>query len=145
MEESPSTSGALRVRRFIRATPDEVFRAWTEPGLIEGWMSPAGSARAEVDLRVGGRFRVVMAGAGMEIEHTGEYLEVQPPKRLSFTWRSPYTGNDPSVVRVVLSPLEDGTELVLTHERLPEGAAPSHRDGWGRMLERLIELLKESS
>lgn len=133
--------GAVEVRRVLPATPEEVFLAWTDPEHLQQWMSPVGAAEADVDLRVGGRFRVVMKGAGLAIEHTGEYLEIEPPERLAFTWRSPYTGDEPSVVTVVLYGRDDGTELVLIHERLPEEKAASHGQGWGQMLDRLAEHL----
>jgi uncharacterized protein YndB with AHSA1/START domain len=122
---------------MLPATPEAVFRAWTDPEHLHHWMSPVGTADAEIDLRVGGRFRIVMAGEGREIEHTGEYLDISPPRRLAFTWRSPYTGPGPSVVTIVLTPRDDGTELLLTHEHLPGDEAAAHGQGWGRMLDRL--------
>ena len=132
-------TGTFVVERVIRATPDEVFDAWTTPSRMAAWMSPVGAAEAEVDLRVGGSFRVVMVEA--RIEHTGEYLEIDPPRRLVFTWVSPFTGGEPSVVTVELHPHEDGTRVVLTHERLPENVVDGHRDGWGTMIERLAGIL----
>lgn len=135
--EPAQVSGAVQVRRLLPATPEEIFRAWTDPEQIRHWMSPVGTAEAEVDLRVGGGFRIVMSGEGLEIEHTGEYLEIAPPDRLAFTWRSPYTGQEPSLVTVTLLRRDEGTELVLIHERLPQETAASHGEGWGRMLERL--------
>jgi uncharacterized protein YndB with AHSA1/START domain len=132
-------TGALVVERVIRATPDEVFDAWTTPSRMAAWMSPIGAAEAEVDLRVGGSFRVVMVEA--RIEHTGEYLEIDPPRRLVFTWVSPFTGGESSVVTVELHPHEDGTRVVLTHERLPENVVDGHRDGWGTMIDRLAGIL----
>lgn len=128
---------SIEIRRMLPAPPAAVFRAWTNPELMRQWLSPLDVAAAEVDLRVGGHLRLVMAGPGVTIEHTGVYLEIDPPRRLSFTWCSPYTGDEPSVVTVVLVPRRDGTELVLTHERLPQEAATSHRSGWGQMLDRL--------
>jgi uncharacterized protein YndB with AHSA1/START domain len=136
------TGGALKVKRVLAADPEEVFRAWTDPEWIREWMSPVGTSAAEVDLREGGRFRVVMSGRGMVIEHTGEYLHVEPPHRLVFTWQSPYTGDEPSVVTVTLSASAGGTELVLTHERLPREGVESHGQGWGAMLDRLAALLE---
>jgi uncharacterized protein YndB with AHSA1/START domain len=102
-------------------------------------MSPVGAAEAEVDLRVGGSFRVVMVEA--RLEHTGEYLEIDRPRRLVFTWVSAFTGAEPSVVTVELHAHEDSTRVVLTHERLPENVVDGHRDGWGTMIERLAEIL----
>jgi uncharacterized protein YndB with AHSA1/START domain len=133
----PATSGVVEITRILPASPDEVFRAWTDTERMRSWMSPIGEAEADVDLRVGGRFRLIMVGGGRRIEHSGEYLEVDPPSRLSFTWRSPFTGDADTVVTVLLSDHPDGTELHLRHERLTEEAAASHGQGWSQMLDRL--------
>ncbi len=130
-------SGVIELARVLPATPDEVFRAWTDPEQMARWMSPVGSARADVDLRVGGHLRLVMDGAGMSIAHTGEYLEIDPPTRLSFTWRSEHTGGRDTMVTVALEPHPDGTFLRLRHERLSEEQAATHGQGWGQMVERL--------
>jgi uncharacterized protein YndB with AHSA1/START domain len=79
----------------------------------------------------------------MRIEHTGEYLAVEPPRLLSFTWASPYTGPRAGVVTVTLTPRGGATLLVLTHEHLPEDAVDSHRGGWGAILDRLDAVLAE--
>lgn len=127
----------LEVRRLLPATPEEVFAAWTEPDTMARWLSPVGHAEVEVDLRVGGRFRVAMVGQDRRIEHTGEYLEIAPPRRLAFTWASPYTGPEPTVVTVELRPAREGTELLLIHRGLPEDQVEPHAGGWGGMLDRL--------
>jgi uncharacterized protein YndB with AHSA1/START domain len=132
---------ALEIRRTLPAPPELVFAAWTDATWLARWMSPVGHARVEADPRPGGRLHVVMIGDGREIEHTGEFLEVEPPHRLSFTWSSPFTGDRPSVVTIALAPINGGTDLNLRHERLPAGAAASHRGGWGSMLERLAGLI----
>jgi uncharacterized protein YndB with AHSA1/START domain len=130
----------VELSRHLPAPPEEVFRAWTDPELMSRWLS-LGTATASVDLRVGGGFNLVMSGQGMTIEHTGEYLEIEPPRLLVFTWRSPFTGGDPSVVTVRLTPVETGTELTLVHQQLPPDAVESHAGGWGQMLERLDRLM----
>jgi uncharacterized protein YndB with AHSA1/START domain len=132
---------ALVIERVLPASPTQVFAAWTTPARMADWMSPAGVAEAEVDLRIGGAFLVVMAGPDERIEHTGTYLELDPPRRLVFTWVSPYTGPEPSLVTVELHPHDEGTRLVLTHERLPAGVVESHEGGWGTMLKRLAGTL----
>ena len=132
-------TGALVVERVLPAAPEEVFDAWTTPSRMAAWMSPFGAAEAEVDLRVGGSFRVVMVEA--RLEHGGEYLEIDRPTRLVFTWVSAFTRADPSIVTVELHPHDDGTRVVLTHERLPEDVVDGHRDGWGTMIERLAGIL----
>jgi uncharacterized protein YndB with AHSA1/START domain len=128
----------VEIRRRLAAPVAEVFLWWTDADRLRQWMSPVGTVEAEVDLRVGGAFRIVMKAEGTVIEHFGEYLEVDPPRRLVFTWASPYTGPKPSMVTVELEP--DGptaTRIRIIHADLPEPVATSHRDGWGAMLDRL--------
>jgi uncharacterized protein YndB with AHSA1/START domain len=131
-------SGEIEIRRRLPAPIAEVFRWWTDPELLREWMSPMGSVDAEVDLRVGGALRIVMKGAGVLIEHVGEFVEIEPPRRLVFTWKSEYTGGQPSLVTLELEPEGDRvTRLRLVHAQLPETAADSHRGGWGAMIDRL--------
>ncbi len=155
-----SGPGAPEIRRKLPAGAAEVFEWWTDADRLRQWMSPVGTVEAEVDLRVGGALRIVMRHEGTVIEHLGKYLEIEPPRRLVFTWASPFTGPDPSLVTVELEPdgpmatnlriihtdlvtveLEpDGpmaTNLRIIHTDLPESVATSHRDGWGAMLDRL--------
>lgn len=109
-------------------------------------MSPVGTVEAEVDLRVGGTIRILMKGQGMEIEHQGIYIEIEPPRRLVFTWRSQFTGTEPSIVTVELEPDgADATRLHLVHRRLPEASTESHRGGWAAMLDRLGTRLREAA
>jgi uncharacterized protein YndB with AHSA1/START domain len=82
-----------------------------------------------------------MIGDGMRIEHTGEFLVIDRPRRLVFTWQSPYTGATPSLVTIELVQVDGGTELRLVHERLPADQAGAHGGGWGRILDRLAEVL----
>jgi len=131
-------TGVIEINRRLPAPIAEVFRWWTDPELLCEWMTPVGTVEAEVDLRVGGRLRIVMKGEGRVIEHTGEYLEIDPPRRLVFTWVSPYTGSVPSVITVELHAAgDDLTDLRLVHSQLPDEAARWHRGGWDAMLERL--------
>lgn len=133
------------VRRVVRASAADVFTAWTEPAAMAHWMTPSGSATAEVDLRVGGRFRLVMADEHLSIEHTGEYLTVQPPHLLVFTWRSEFTGMRETLVTVRLTQrgsLE--TELEVTHELATDHEASSHAEGWTQLLVRLVDYLETS-
>jgi len=76
----------VRIERVLPAQIQDVFDAWTDPATMALWLSPVGHAEAEVDLRVMGRFKVAMIGEATQIEHTREYLVVNPPRELSFTW-----------------------------------------------------------
>src|SRR5919109_4745005 len=104
------------------------------------WLS-LGQAEVEADVRVNGGFRLVMVGEGVRIDHQGGSVAIDPPRRLSFTWRSPYTGGVATLVTVTLEPGDGTTRLVLVHERLPDEAAESHRHGWGALLDRLAATL----
>jgi uncharacterized protein YndB with AHSA1/START domain len=135
-----SSRPVARVERWLPAAPDRVFAAWLDPASMARWLSPTGRAVVANDPRPGGRFRVVMVGEDTEIEHVGRYLELEPGRRLRFTWRSPYTGGD-SVVTVELEPAGDGTRLTLVHDGLPDEHRESHTGGWGQILDLLAQAL----
>jgi uncharacterized protein YndB with AHSA1/START domain len=132
----------VRIERLLAVPPSVVYAAWTDASLMGRWMSPRGRAEVTLQAVVGGRLEVVMIDGSTRIEHHGEFLEVDPPRRLRFTWRSPYTGEVPSIVTVELAPAEGGTRLVLVHERLPDAdAVASHAGGWTAILDRLAAVL----
>ncbi|MBZ5607234.1 MAG: SRPBCC domain-containing protein [Acidobacteriia bacterium] len=88
MEASMQPDHTVVIRRRIPAPRAEVFAAWTDPESIRHWMCPgdATSAEAHLDVRVGGKFRVVMKSPSRDYVHTGEYLTVDPPSKLAFSW-----------------------------------------------------------
>ncbi len=135
--------------RVLPATPERVFAAWSEPESLRVWMCPGEIARAEVevDFRVGGRFRIVMFGEREYAQH-GEYLEIDPPKRLSFTWVSEWLPEDQAHTRVHVSlePAGDGeTRIRVVHEALPAGDTyDGHEQGWADIVHGLAEHLEGS-
>ena len=135
----------VRIERFLPVPPERVFAAWTDPLSLGRWLSPIGHAEAETEPWIGGRIRVTMIGPGVRIEHTGEYREVVPDRRLVFTWQSPYTGPGPSLVTIDLEPSGDGTSLTLVHEQLSPDQVASHSGGWDRILDRLAKELASAT
>ncbi len=135
----------VRIVRRLAAPPDEVYDAWTDPQSVMEWLLPRRVERttATIDLRVGGRFQIDMVGDGRTYPHEGEYLRLERPRLIEFTWISMATNRQRSVVTVELRPVGDGeTELSLTHKYLPtEEAAQNHRDGWTVALDHLTALL----
>jgi uncharacterized protein YndB with AHSA1/START domain len=131
----------LTLVRRIRASPAKVYAALTEPKLMMQWWGPdAGpTLSAEADVRPGGRLSVVFRLLnGDEHNITGVYQEVVPDKKLVFTWEWPGMPERESLVTFLLEPFEDGTELTLIHERLPdEEARKSHEAGWSGLLDKL--------
>jgi len=133
----------LVVRRTIPVPREDLFAAWLDPVSLATWMCPGeGRSTAEVTPRVGGSFRIVMEHGEEQVEHTGTYLTIDPPARLSFTWISPFTDMLPSVVTVEFHTRGDGTEVVLTHERLPARHVEAHKKGWGEILAKLEMALR---
>lgn len=131
---------AVVVERNVPVPPGRAFDAWLRETDLRVWLAPLGEV--ELDARVGGRFRIVMQRDdrdGGPIEHVGQYRELDRPRRLVFTWNSPYTDGE-SLVTVELTPAGDGTRIVLTHEGLPAEARDGHADGWGGFLDRLGSL-----
>ncbi|HEX7253387.1 MAG TPA: SRPBCC domain-containing protein [Thermoanaerobaculia bacterium] len=133
----------LIVRRVVAIPREEVFEAWLDPASLGQWMRPGDVRRAtaEVDPRVGGKFRIVMHHGGRDDAHWGEYLAIEPPSRLSFTWISEHTNRQPTVVTIEFLEKDGGTEVVLTHRRLPPERRDAHRGGWGAILEKLEKTL----
>jgi uncharacterized protein YndB with AHSA1/START domain len=139
----PTSPPRAYVKRILRASASDIFTAWTDPAAMAQWMTPTGIAIAEVDLRVGGRFRLVMADAHLRIEHTGEYQVIQPPELLVFTWRCGFTGMQDTRVTVRMTARgSHETEIEIIHELATDGEASSHAGGWGQLLGRLHAYLE---
>jgi uncharacterized protein YndB with AHSA1/START domain len=135
------------VERLVPAPPAAVFAAWRDPASLRVWMCPAADtthATAEVDFRVGGRFRIVMHGA-RDYAHTGEYLEIDPPRRLVFTWDSEWIAPAERRTRVTVTIEPAGarrSRVRLVHDELPDTAAyDGHPQGWTTILEKLASRL----
>jgi uncharacterized protein YndB with AHSA1/START domain len=131
---------AVTMEIQIGAPPDRVFQALTDPSRLSMWWGKRGIYRvthAEGDLRVGGKWRSAgMGDDGKAFEVTGEYLEIDPPRLLVFTWISSWTTGEPSTVRWDLIPTNRGTLVKLCHSGLakyPE-AGRSYSQGWPLVL-----------
>jgi uncharacterized protein YndB with AHSA1/START domain len=132
---------AVVVRRRIAASPAELFDAWLDPQALAIWMRPSGIRRttATTDARVGGRYEILMEGEQTTHPHHGVYQLIDRPRRLVFTWISNATEGRETLVTVDFQPRGELTEVVITHERLPEGASASHTEGWTSALARLAD------
>jgi uncharacterized protein YndB with AHSA1/START domain len=135
---------SLEVRRTINAHRERVFQAWTRPEDVKQWAAPGAMTTpvAEVDLRVGGRFRIEMhAPDGARHVAIGEYREVKPPERLVYTWSWEDTSVRDSVVTVEFTQRGQATEVVLRHDRLPDAnSRDRHAEGWAGCMEKFAAL-----
>jgi uncharacterized protein YndB with AHSA1/START domain len=131
---------AVVVRRTIAASAEDLFDAWLDPEALAVWMRPGGIKKttAIVDARVGGRYEIIMQG-DETYPHTGEYRLIDRPKRLVFTWISNGTEQRESLVTVDFLRAGRSTEVIVTHEQLPQAQRTSHTNGWTSALEHLDE------
>ena len=136
-----ASATAVIVRRTIAATADEIFDAWLDPTALGIWMRPESirHTSAKTDARVGGSYEIIMQGDENTYPHHGVYRVIDRPRRLVFTWISHGTEGCETLVTVDFLPAGQRTEVVVTHEQLPEGARESHTQGWTSGLDRLAE------
>ena len=139
----------IRVEKHIHAPADQVFAAWTNaPGMAD-WLAPSdafGPTGAEVDLKVGGQYRVSMHPPGQDQPAvvSGQYCRIDRPRSLSFTWawESPRADTHETQVTLEFHATGDTTDLVLLHERFrDEELRNQHAQGWQGCLDRLSRKL----
>ena len=128
----------VRVTRHFDATPERVFDAWLDPAMLGRFMFGPALRDEEVlrltrDARVGGTFSFLVRRQGAEIDHVGRYLEIDRPRRLSFTWgigEIPSPEESRVVIDIISSPT--GCDLTLTHDMHPKWAEYVSRteEGW---------------
>jgi len=142
--QSSATVPAIVINRTYKASPELVYKAWTDPELMRQFMCPEdvtfGSAQA--DVRVGGKYRIVMnMPNGEEYVAYGVYKDVQPAKRLSMTWiweEDNKAEEHETLLTIDLKPNGTGTDLTLTHEHLAsQKSAEDHTNGWTSILYKL--------
>ncbi|MET0925671.1 MAG: SRPBCC domain-containing protein [Xanthobacteraceae bacterium] len=148
-QPSLATKPSLTLKRRLNAPPAKVYAAWTEPAKIARWFGPQGAEvlRAEADVRVGGRYRVIFrVPDGQQHDVSGVYREVVPNQKLVFTWAWISTPERESLVTVALKRDGDGTLLTLTHEQFfDEPARDRHRSGWSGALDNLESYVNRPS
>jgi uncharacterized protein YndB with AHSA1/START domain len=136
---------AIQITRSIAATPERVFDAWLDPEMARRFLfaTPTGElVRVEIDGRVGGQFTIVRREHDRDIEHVGEYLTIDRPRKLVFTFGVPAFSAQFTEVTVEVEPAAGGCTLTLTHEGVPSEWVERTRDGWGGILTGLDAALR---
>ncbi len=134
----------VRVARRFTASPERVFDAWLDPEKAGKFLyatEEGEMVRVEIDARVGGRYSIVERRDGQDVEHTGEYLEIDRPRRLVFTLQVPFYSQEIDRVTVEIEPADGGCELTLTTATSPEWAKQTG-EGWKMILGSLAGLLE---
>ena len=151
-ESVPTSARELAISHAIAAPPHAVWRCWTEPELIKRWFAPRPwtTPRAELDVRPGGASLIVMRGPdGAEFPNRGQYLAVEPERRLVFT--DAYVGDwEPGAqafmtVTVTLAADGEGTLYTARAAHWSEADRERHEQmgfhtGWRQCVEQLAEL-----
>ena len=128
----------------IERTPDRVFQALTTREIVDWWVNPGVFDTREwsEDVRVGGRWRASGVARGAPYALEGEFLEVDPPRKLVQTWHRLGTPGAPSTLTYLLEPIVGGTRLTVRHAGI---VAPDQRQnmsaGWCSSFDRLSEIL----
>jgi uncharacterized protein YndB with AHSA1/START domain len=127
----------LEIERTFDATAEEVFEAWTSEEVLRRWFHADpewDTPTAEVDLRVGGRLRLVMRDptAGEDHGASGEYTVVDPPRRLAFTWSWDDQDSERQLIELEFIERDGATTVRMTsHGIATEERRATHREGWG--------------
>lgn len=131
----------LQVSHAYKHPPEAVFDAWLDPAKAARFLfaTPTGTMiKAEIDPKVGGRFEFVDRRPDMgDVRHVGEYLEIDRPSRLVFTFAVPQF--DPAVSTVTLDfrPTTDGCEVALSEIGVPDEWRGRTVEGWTMILASL--------
>ncbi len=156
MEFVKSIPGAdpIIVSAYVAAAPTEVFRAWTDPHVVQRWFGPAPGAlvAATVDLRIGGQWCFVEHQSGAASSgFSGQYVVVEPPERLVFTWEKfatdangVRTSTAPSRVEIRLAQNGVGTDLHITHSGIVgHEMRRGFAGGWNRGIAGLLLIIAQ--
>jgi uncharacterized protein YndB with AHSA1/START domain len=137
----------LQIERTFDAPRELVFEAWTSEAVLRRWLhaNPAWETPiAEVDLRVGGRIRIVMRDPsdGAEYGASGEYAVVDPPRRLVFNWVWYDDPGNPQLIELEFSEGEGRTAVVMRNSAIPsDGRLKSQQRGWQLCYDNLDQVL----
>lgn len=145
MADRPKPETVLLLKRMIAAPRERVFDAWTRPELMRMWLCPSerfSVAIAEVDLKVGGTFRIGMKPPDEDVHIAkGTYRAIRRPELLVFTWSWEHDPID-TLVTLTFNDVGGATEVVLKHEKFPTlEQRDDHAEGWNGCLSQLEKFL----
>ena len=150
MRTKGSEKLSLEIKRLIKAPRDRVYAAWTDPAQLKQWFGPENVQTRELiaEARAGGKFRWDLTNSeGEKMTCRGEYRELQPGRKIVFTWQwddDETWENHTSIVTVELDDVAGGTELRLTHEQLPnEDSRDGHTRGWNSAVDKLAKFVSK--
>jgi uncharacterized protein YndB with AHSA1/START domain len=146
METKTGKETELQIKRNFNAPREKIYKAWTDPKELSQWFVPSSEHQTiieKLDVKEGGKYRIIMKDPNATHPLVGEFLHVQPEEKLVYTWLWE-DALTPDVSRVTVEFYDhgDSTEIILTHEKLPnEEERQKHSHGWNACLDRLAELV----
>lgn len=146
------TANALQLERRYDASCERVWDALLKPEITERAFLSAGMEACTVlrDVRVGGKWSITARTGGMEMTTSGVYLEVDAPRRVSYTFAMPAFSPNEDRLTAVLAPDGDGCRLTYMHEgpdiaaelaATPPGHVGGAERGWRQMLDQIADAL----
>jgi len=137
----------LEIRRTFPAPPRRVFQAFRDPSVLRQWAAPDQhrTEEVEMDFRIGGRYRRELRFPDGSLHVLrGEYLEIDPPNRLVYTYEWETIPDAPSTrVEIELEERDGGTDLRLVHSGFESREArDEHRTGWASCFDQLTGLVE---
>ena len=142
---SPDPADTLTVSRVVPGKRNRVFRAWTKPSELKQWWTLGEgwtTSSVKVDLKVGGKFSFGNESeSGGATTITGEFLVVEPPSKLVYTWRFPGAPPEAGTITVEFHDLGPQTEVVVTHTNVSKEMLLGAIQGWEAALASLIMFL----
>jgi uncharacterized protein YndB with AHSA1/START domain len=141
-EPAEPSRTTIRIERTFRARAQEVFDAWTSVDVLRRWWHAERdweTPHAELDLRVGGAVRITMRDPHRGQDHGGggQFTEIDPPRRLAFTWAWDDDPSTQQLIEVDFTDHGDRTTVVLTNSGIPAQARDDHISGWHTSFDNL--------
>jgi uncharacterized protein YndB with AHSA1/START domain len=136
----------VRIERTFEATAEDVFDAWTNPEVIRRWFIPQEGwqeASAEVDLRVGGRIRVVMRDPdGEPVRAGGQYTLIERPNKLAFTWIFDDDPSNEQMIELEFTERDGATTVTFVNSDISEAERRDAQDeGWSACFDEMARVL----
>lgn len=146
IEQSEIKQNILTISCLFDASLSRVYQAWTDPEQMSQWMGPGtvSCESIEMDLKVGGKYRLAMRTDDGLMTAFGEYREIEPNRRLVFTWQWENGSFTDSLVTLGFAELDGQTQMTLVHTGLPDqNITEHHSQGWSGSLVKLEQFLAD--
>lgn len=153
MNQNSQFEPSLKIVRTFNVSPQAVFDAFTKPEVMKLWWEL--STTFDIDLQVGGTWTIVRVEEDGTYTATGEYLEVNVPHRLSYTYSMPQLSDNTDVITIDIIPTENGgsqmtfvvsgPDIAEELKELPEGNKSESEMGWQQGFDLMAEKLQEKS